>query len=41
VDSKEIEDQQAGDRKADLIGIMVIFSCLVMAAIHFVSGWTF
>jgi len=41
VDSKEIEDQQAGDRKADLIGIMVIFGCLVLAAIHFASGWTF
>ncbi|MCZ6852997.1 MAG: hypothetical protein O7G86_03670 [Gammaproteobacteria bacterium] len=41
MDTKELEEQKAGDRKADLIGIMVIFACLIMGAIHFVSGWTF
>jgi hypothetical protein len=35
------EDSGAADRKADLIGILVIFSALVLMALHFVSGWTF
>jgi hypothetical protein len=35
------EDVGAADRKADLIGILVIFTALVLGAVHFVSGWTF
>lgn len=29
------------DRKADLIAVLVIFTALVLGAIHFASGWTF
>ncbi len=38
MDSK---DQKAADRKTDVIAIMIIFTCLIMAAVHFASGWTF
>ncbi|MFU8817320.1 MAG: hypothetical protein ACNA7W_18385 [Pseudomonadales bacterium] len=33
------EDNDDADRKADVIAIMVIFSALVLAAVHFISGW--
>jgi len=35
------EDQNAADSRADVIAILVIFTALVLGAIHFVSGWTF
>jgi hypothetical protein len=35
------DDGDAADRKADLIGILVIFTALVLGAVHFISGWTF
>lgn len=35
------EQLAAADRKADVIGILVIFTALVLTALHFVSGWTF
>jgi len=34
-------DSSAADRKADVIGILVIISALVLMAMHFVSRWTF
>jgi hypothetical protein len=33
--------ERDADRKADLIGIIVIFTTLLLGAYHFVSGWTF
>ncbi|MCZ6619328.1 MAG: hypothetical protein O7E57_14480 [Gammaproteobacteria bacterium] len=41
MDAKEMQDQKAGDRKADIIAIVIIFGCLMFAAVHFISGWTF
>jgi hypothetical protein len=38
---QDSHDRSAADRKADVIGILVIFSVLVLMALHFVSGWTF
>ena len=35
------EELNAADRKADLKAILVIFTALVLGAVHFVSGWTF
>lgn len=35
------EEAAAADRKADVIGILVIFTGMVLMALHFVSGWTF
>ncbi|MEQ8860178.1 MAG: hypothetical protein RIC56_16165 [Pseudomonadales bacterium] len=35
------EQASAEDRKADVKAILVIFSALVLAALHFVSGWNF
>jgi hypothetical protein len=35
------EDWEKEDRKADVTAILVIFTALVLIAIHFVSGWTF
>jgi hypothetical protein len=35
------DDSNAADRKADVIGILVIFTALVLVAVHFISGWTF
>ena len=34
------EDPAAADRKADVRAVMVIFTALVLAAVHFISGWT-
>jgi len=31
----------AADRRADVKAILVIFTALLLAALHFVSGWTF
>jgi hypothetical protein len=31
----------AADRRTDVKAILVIFSALVLGALHFVSGWTF
>jgi hypothetical protein len=36
-----LDDGNPADRKADVIGILVIFTALVLGAIHFISGWTF
>jgi len=36
-----IERERAADSKADVRAILVIFTMLVLGAIHFVSGWTF
>ncbi|HEX7037237.1 MAG TPA: hypothetical protein VF210_15790 [Pseudomonadales bacterium] len=38
---KTPEQIAAEDRKADLIAILVIFTALILGAIHFASGWTF
>ena len=38
---ERIESERAADSKADVLAIFVIFSMLVLGAIHFVSGWTF
>jgi hypothetical protein len=35
------EEVTASDRKADVIAILVVFGALVLAAVHFMSGWTF
>ncbi len=35
------ESDQAADKKADLKAAMIVFTMLVLGAIHFVSGWTF
>lgn len=35
------EDTAAADRKADVKAILIIFTALVLMAVHFVSGWTF
>lgn len=29
------------DRKADVRAILVIFTAMVLGAVHFISGWTF
>jgi hypothetical protein len=36
-----IESERAADSKADVWSAFVVFSMLVLGAIHFVSGWTF
>lgn len=38
---KTPEQIAAEDRKADVIAVLVIFTALVLGAIHFASGWTF
>ena len=38
---KSPEEIAADDRKADVIAVIVIFAALVLAAIHFASGWNF
>lgn len=38
---KTPEELAADDRKADVRAIIVVFTCLVLGALHFVSGWTF
>ena len=35
------QDLAEADRKADVKAILVIFTALVLAAVHFISGWTF
>lgn len=35
------QDPVEADRKADLKATLVIFVTLVLAAVHFISGWTF
>ena len=35
------QDPVEADRKADLKAALVIFVTLVLAAVHFISGWTF
>lgn len=41
-DHQQTPEQLAeGDRKADLVAILVIFTALVLGAVHFISGWTF
>lgn len=39
--SQSPEELAAADRKADVKAILVIFTALVLGALHFVSGWTF
>jgi hypothetical protein len=39
--TERMKAERAGDRKADVQAILVIFTMLVLGAIHFVSGWTF
>lgn len=36
---KSPEEIAAEDRKADVIGVVVIFTALVLGAVHFASGW--
>ena len=38
---KTPEQIAAEDKKADVIAIIIIFTALVLGALHFVSGWTF
>lgn len=41
-DQEQTPEQLAeSDRKADLVAILVIFTTLVLGAVHFISGWTF
>lgn len=35
------EQAAAADRKADVKAILVIFTTMVLMALHFVSGWKF
>lgn len=35
------EQLAKADRKADLVAIVIIFTTLVLGAVHFISGWTF
>ena len=35
------ESDSAADKKADLKAAIIVFTMLVLGAIHFVSGWTF
>jgi hypothetical protein len=35
------EAEQKADAKADWIAILVVFTMLVLGAVHFISGWTF
>ena len=34
-------DVNDDDQRADAKGALVVFVCLVLMAVHFVSGWTF
>jgi len=36
-----VDDKSAEDRKVDAWAVLVIFSALVLGAVHFISGWTF
>jgi hypothetical protein len=36
-----LEVERKGDSRADLIAIIVVFTMLVLGAVHFISGWTF
>jgi hypothetical protein len=38
---KTPEEISADDRKSDVIAILVIFTALLLGAMHFASGWTF
>ena len=38
---KTPEQIAAEDRKADVIAIIIIFTTLVLGALHFASGWKF
>jgi hypothetical protein len=33
------EARAAADRKADVAGILIIFTALVLAVVYFISGW--
>ncbi|MEQ8484028.1 MAG: hypothetical protein RIB46_06665 [Pseudomonadales bacterium] len=35
------EEAEAADRRADGKAVLLIFTALVLIAVHFVSGWTF
>ena len=37
-DTSRIESEQEADQRADLWGVFIIFSMLVLGAVHFVSG---
>ena len=39
--SERIQAEREADRRADVRAILVVFSALVAAAVHFISGWTF
>jgi hypothetical protein len=39
--SAKDQDSAEADRKADVKAILVVFVCLVLAAVYFASGWTF
>ena len=34
------DDKLAEDRKTDAWAVLIIFSALVLGAVHFISGWT-
>jgi hypothetical protein len=38
---KTPEEIAAEDRKADVVAIVIIFTALVLGALHFASGWNF
>jgi len=29
------------DQRADARGVLIIFTCIILMAVHFVSGWSF
>ena len=39
--SSRMEAEREVDNRVDVFSILVVFVSLVLAAVHFVSGWTF
>jgi hypothetical protein len=36
-----LDDKTDEDRKVDAWAVLVVFTTLVLGAVHFISGWTF
>lgn len=41
MNSDRIENEREADNRIDAQMILLVFTALVLGAVHFISGWTF
>ncbi|MEZ5550421.1 MAG: hypothetical protein R3E82_06005 [Pseudomonadales bacterium] len=41
MNSDRIENEREADNRIDARMILLVFTALVLGAVHFISGWTF